>query len=274
MSDPVAQHFVPACYLREFVDPKDKLLWIFSKDGREVRREKPESTFKSNHLYTITVDGKKDYRIEKTLGQIEGDYSGIFKEKIKNRLPLSDYEHIILCVFIAAQLQRTLRTKRNQESFIEQIIAQGEQMAVANNATFKQKQEWETYKKDIHKLQLIEGLPALTKILYQMKVAFLCVAKPEKNWFITSDEPATLFNPDLQWQRFYGPGLKQANVQLTMPLSPEITVMFCWANYRGYSLVDANMIEGMMNRMTRGHCYKNFVSLSGKKKRYGLEVFL
>jgi hypothetical protein len=263
---PIKQHYVPACYLREFVDPSDGLLWVFSKDGKSVRRQKPEKTFTSNHLYTINIRGDKNYRIEQTLSNIEGNYAGIFQNKIKKKLPLTDYEHIVLCVFVAAQLQRTLRMKKNQENFIQQIVEHGQQMAMVHNADFKQRQKWESHKNDIHKLQLIEGLPFLTNILYQMSVAFICSANPQKHWFITSDDPCTLFNPDLQWQRFYGPGFGQKNVQLTMPLSPEITVLFCWANYHGYSLADGHTVEEMMNRMTRGHCYKEFVSPFGNKK--------
>lgn len=265
---PTKQHYVPTCYLREFVDPKDGLLWIFSKDGKSVRRQKPEKTFTSKHLYTIDVKGNKDYKIEQTLANIEGNYAGIFQSKIKERLPLSDYEHIVLCVFVAAQLQRTLSMKKNQEGFVQQIIDHGRQLLMVHGrgTNSKQIREWESYKNDIHKLQLVEGLPFLTNILYKMSVAFICSANPKKHWFITSDDPCTLFNPDLQWQRFYGPGFGQKNVQLTLPLSPEITVLFCWANYHGYSLADGHTVEEMMNRMTRGHCYKEFVLPSGSKK--------
>jgi len=266
MSNPVNQHFVPACYLREFVDPKDGFLWIFSKDGKKIRRQKPEKTFRSNHLYTIKISGQKDYSIEQNLSSIEGQYAGIFKNKIKKKLPLLDYEHIILCIFVAAQLQRTLRMKKHQENFVQQIIDKGEQMAKAHNVIFKQKEEWELYKKDIHKLQLVEGLPFLSNILSQMNIAFICSSNLKSHWFITSDEPCTLFNQDLQWQRFDGPGFGQKNIQLTMPLSPEITVLFCWVNYKGYSYANNNMIEEMLNRMTRGHCYKEFVSPFNKKK--------
>ncbi len=267
-SNPKRQHYVPACYLREFVDPRDGLLWVFSKDGKNVRRQKPEKTFTSNHLYTINISGNKDYRIEQTLSNIEGNYAGIFQNKIKKKLPLTDYEHIILCVFVAAQLQRTLRMKKNHENFIQQIIEHGKQLLIVHgkDTNSKQMQEWESYKNDIHKLQLLDGLPFLTNILHQMSVAFVCSANAQKHWFITSDDPCTLFNPDLQWQRFYGPGFGQKNVQLTMPLSPEITVLFCWANYHGYSFANAHTVEEMMNRMTRGHCHKEFVSPSGNRK--------
>ena len=266
-NNPVSQHYVPACYLREFADPKDGFLWIFSKDGKKVRRQKPEKVFTCKHLYTINIKGTNDYCIEQTLSDIEYNYAEIFQNKIKKKIPLTEQDHAILCVFVAAQLQRTLRMKKNQENFIQQIIEHGQQIAKVHGGNFEQKQEWELYKKNIHKLQLMEGLPYLVNILYQMNIAFICSSDPQKHWFITSDDPCVLFNQDLQWQRFYGPGLGQKNVQLTMPLSPEITVLFCWANYRGYSFGRIRVVEEMINRMTRACCDKEFVSPSSSKKK-------
>jgi len=262
---PKNQHFVPACYLREFADPQDEFLTIFSRDGKNRRRQKPEKTFQSNHLYTIDIKGTKDFRIEETLSKIEGDYTAIFRDKIKKKLPLSEREHITLCIFIAAQLQRTLSFKRNQENFVQQIIEHGEQISMAHGVEFKEKAKWEAYKKDIHKLELVEGLPFLTNILHQMSIAFICSSNVKRHPFITSDSPCALFNPDLQWQRFYGPGFGQENVQLTVPLSPEITILFCWAQFHGYSWAWGTLVEDM-NRMTRNHSDKEFISPTGKKK--------
>lgn len=56
----------------------------------------------------------------------------------------------------------------------------------------------------------------------KMSLSFLCSDRTGSR-FITSDDPVTLFNPDLQWQRFYGPGLAQRNIQVTMSVSPNIT---------------------------------------------------
>ena len=64
----------------------------------------------------------------------------------------------------------------------------------------------------------------------------------------------------------YGPAFGQKNIQLTLPLSPEITVMFSWVNFRGYSYINGRDIESMLNRMTRGHADKEFISPYAKKK--------
>ena len=103
-------------------------------------------------------------------------------------------------------MQRTLRSKKNQENFIQQIIDHGTQIALAHGVTDSpQIRAWKEYKKDAHKFQLMDSIPFLANILMQMSIAFLCSKNPEKHWFITSDDPCVMFNPDLQWQRFTVP---------------------------------------------------------------------
>jgi hypothetical protein len=60
-------------------------------------------------------------------------------------------------------------------------------------------------------------------------------------------------------------GFGQKNVQLTLPLSPEITAIFSWANFRGYSWLTGDEVENL-NRMTRGHADKEFISPYPVKK--------
>mgnify|MGYP005615719843 CR=1 FL=1 len=267
---PKNQHFVPRCYLSEFTDPNtpkgyEPYVWVFSKDGKSKKRKAPANIFTENHLYTIDFNGEKDFSIETNLSKIEGKFAEVMKV-IKNKKPLSAHEHAYLCIFIAAQLQRTLSFKRNQENFIQQLIDRGTQISLVHGVTdSKQVKEWTEYKKNIHKLQLMEGLPFLSNIIQQMNIAFLCSPNVKKHPFISSDNPCVLFNPDLQWQRFYGPGFGQKNVQLTLPLSPEITVLFSWSNYHGYGQLRGSDVENL-NRMSRSHSDKEFISCSTKKK--------
>jgi|GEM_PF-712962 predicted SprT family Zn-dependent metalloprotease len=270
---PKNQHFVPRCYLSQFTDPQtpegqEPYVWVFDKNGKNPRKKAPKNIFTQTHLYTFEFSGEKDFSIEKSLSAIESKYAYIFNTKIKHKKPLNETEHAYLCAFVAAQLQRTLRYKENQESFIQQLIDHGTQMALAHGMSDSaQVRQWKEYKKDIHKLQLVEGIPYLANLLMQMSLAFLCVKNTDKHWFITSDDPCVLFNPDLQWQRFYGPGFGQKNIQLTLALSPEITVMFTWANFHGYSYANGNTVDEMLNRMTRSYSNKEFISPRRKTKR-------
>lgn len=269
--NPVKQHFVPQCYLREFADPsasteKDAFVWIFDKDGKNKRLDKVKNVLFSNDLYTIKIKGKKNYFIEKTLQNIEGSYATVFREKISKRLPLTEEEHIYLCIFVAVMLQRTLRHKDSLGKFLDQLIERAEKLEHAHGAQPRASLELKEEKENAHKLGLIDGLPTLTELLARMSVAFI-FPMSKKSKFITSDDPVTLFNSDLQWQRFMGPGLGQDNIQLTLALSPDIMLCMTWVNMKGYIGMNDSWVQNF-NRMTRGFAYKYIISHSPKLKRY------
>lgn len=269
---PSKQHFVPRCYLAGFTDPatpenQEPYVWVFDKDGKNARRRAPKNIFTETHMYTFEFNGEKDFSIEQSLSTIESKYAYTFQHKIKQKKPLTEMEHAYLCAFVAAQMQRTPRFRRNQENFVQQLIDHGTQIALAHDVTDSdQLRQWKEYKQDAHKLMMADSVPRVANILMQMSIAFLCARNQSKHWFITSDDPCVFFNPDLQWQRFYGPGFAQKNVQLTLALSPEITVLFSWSNYRGYSYVSDSNVESMLNRMTRSYADKEFISPHRKTK--------
>jgi len=266
---PTKQHYIPQCYLREFTDKKtaskkEPIVWVFDKDGKNKRKDKVKNVLASNDLYTLKFKGQKSYVIEETLANLEGRYAQVFREKIKNKLPLNEEEHIVLCAFVCAMLQRTLLQKDNMERFMDELIEHSEALERAHDAEHEQSQEIRRQKENIHKLSVVDLLPDITKLLIQMNIAFLCAKQGAK--FITSDNPCYLFNPDLQWQRFYGPGLAQKNVEVSFPLSPEIKLCMSWSNLRGYIFLEKDRVEEA-NRMTVGHCYKYIISNSRRTKR-------
>lgn len=270
---PKNQHYVPRSYLAEFADPNtpkgyEPYVWVFSKDGKKFEKKGITKTFTQTHLYTFDFNGEKDFSMEQSLSSIEDKYAYVFRQKVRQKKPLTEMEHAYLCAFVAAQMQRTPRFGRNQENFIQQLIDHGTQIALAHGVTdSEQVRQWKEYKKDAHKLMMVDSIPYVANILMQMSVAFLCVRDPSKHWFITSDDPCVFFNPDLQWQRFYGPGFGQQNVQLTLALSPEITVLFSWSNFRGYSYLSDRNVENMLNRMTRAYSDKEFISPHSRTRR-------
>lgn len=271
MSQPKQQHYVPQCYLREWIDPttppgQEPYLWIFDRNGRNPRRKAPKNILRRNDLYTLKIAGTgKNYSIEQTLSQLEGEYASVFRTKITQRLPLSEYEHILLCAFAATMLQRTLRHRDTLEYFFDELISHTESLERQHNIAPTESRKLRTIRNNAHRINIVQLLPDLTKVLTQMSVAFLCADRHSAR-FVTSDDPCNLFNPDLQWQRFYGPGLGQKNVQLTLPLSPNIMMCMSWTNFRGYIAWDTKHVDEA-NRMVIGHCYRHFISHRRKTKR-------
>jgi hypothetical protein len=108
-------------------------------------------------------------------------------------------------------------------------------------------------------------LPEMTNIMVEMNIAFFC--SQTKTPFITSDNPAFLFNSKLQFYPMYSPGLGQKDVEIRMPLSPEIAVCFSWINnVRGYLGFKKDEVDDW-NRMTYGHSHEYFISNSPKTKK-------
>ena len=277
---PTKQHYVPKCYLREWVDPntpagQEPYVWFFDKGEKRGRKKAPANLFKETDLYTIALkSGDKDYTIEETLSNLEGRYASIFREKIKH-LPLTHEEHAFLCAFVSVMLQRTLRHRDNIDDFFDQLIERTEALEREHGLSPTKSSELRQSKRDTHKVGLIRNLPNITDLLSRMSLAFLCSRGKAK--FVTSDDPCNLFNPDLQWKRIYSPGLNQKNIQLTLPLSPEILLSMSWIPMRGYISWSNRRVEEA-NRMIISHCYEYFVSNSSRTRRrwfrrYPLDFF-
>ncbi len=248
------------------MDPKtpaghEPYVWIFERDTKVGKKKAPKNILAETDFYTL----KGDYTIEKTLAQIEGEYSGIFEKKIKNKIPLDSDEHFVLCAFVAAMLQRTLKQKEHIESFIDQMIDHAKQLEIVHGVEPKTSLEWEKEKEDAHKLSVIQMIPEIANILSKMNVAFLCT-KNKNVSFITSDSPAFLFNSQTQFQSFFAPAFGQKYVEVRMPLSPSISIAFSWANnLRGYLAITEDMVHND-NRMVYGHSYQYFIANSEKLK--------
>lgn len=271
MSAPKNQHFVPQCYLRQFVDPNTPIgyepyVWIFERGSKKGKKKAPENILAKTDFYTLKLkNGGKDYSIEKNLAQIEGDYTSVFERKIKLNLPLSDEDHVILCAFVAAMLQRTLKQKEHIEKTYDQLIAKAERLEIAHGIPPKTSLKLKEQKEWAHKITLVEGVPEMTKVLLQMNLAIFCTNKVGS--FITSDAPCYLFNYRLQWKRFIPPAFGQKHVEVRMPLSPEIAVCFTWANnLRGYLNISSDWVHES-NRMVFGHSHKYFIANSPKLRR-------
>lgn len=266
---PKKQHYVPQCYLRAFATPntindKEPLIWIFPKTERKGRLDKIKNVLFAKDLYTIDTGGQKDYSIETSLANVEAEYTKVYREKIEKRLPLNKREHLVLCVFITALMQRTLRHKDSVEGFLSEVIEKMEKMDEAHNTHSKIVDDYKKLKTNSHKLGIFKILPDLAEILLQMNLAFVC-ADNISSKYITSDDPCIMFNPDLQWQRFYGYGLAQKSIELSITLSPTTMAIFTWQNFRGYMYTTNPRIEDH-NRMIRHHAYKYFLLNKPKTK--------
>src|SRR5258705_5192226 len=104
------QHYVSEFYLKAWRDsetPQGAYTWMASKDGSSIERKSPSKIFYETDLYTLQTDGNRDLSLEKSLAQIEGDFSEIRRNKLEKSLKLNIQDKIIIYAFAAAIYART-----------------------------------------------------------------------------------------------------------------------------------------------------------------------
>lgn len=267
------QHFVPQCYLKNFADltyeslGKDPCVWEFDKDGKRKKPRPIRKVLTQSYLYSFsTPDGSKDHFIETELLQkIEGRYSQIFNRKIRKFLPLSAVEHADLATFVASMYLRNTSFKSSIESFIEQIEEVTSSLELQHKGKLKQALEIRAYKKDAHKIAMLSSLEKLSNLIFNMNIAFLCAPKIGAR-FITSDRPCYLFATQKPRAPALSLGFASPDVEVRLPLSPEITLLLSWVNLKGYVHLKSDKVEDF-NRITRFNANKKFIAHSNRIKR-------
>ncbi|QOY23235.1 DUF4238 domain-containing protein [Xanthomonas citri] len=106
LTGPKRQHFLPRFYLKGFT-ADDDLLSVYDRTTGEVRRQAPDNTAVTGHLYTLTDDqGRKRFELEAALAAIEAAASNHLPTLIKGA-PLSEEARGALSYFFAAMAVRT-----------------------------------------------------------------------------------------------------------------------------------------------------------------------
>jgi hypothetical protein len=245
------QHFVPACYLKAWCDTSspanyEPYVWVFPKHGGEAKNKPPEKIFWETDFYTIKRDGKRDIIIEKSLSQLESQFTTIRQRTLNKKKPLSPKEQSILCYFVAAMYARTKSRRDHIRGQWQQIVDMGEKMAKwAESATpeqLKQMSSISTLKNNKASSLTLDEVKSIAEnpmpsyltttittvapVLRKMRFAILY--SPEESTFITSDTPCAWVDPDLfkNPRPFGAGGLISPSIEISMPLSPTQYIIF------------------------------------------------
>src|ERR1039458_6607056 len=171
MSAPKAQHVIPRCYLKQFVDPhtpagQEPYVWIFERNSKNSKKKAPKNILTETDVYTFKgKDGGKDYVLERTLAQIESDYASVYERSISSKIPLDQREHTILCAFVAAILQRTMKQKQHIEDFYERLRTMVGDAETAHGIAPKLSLQLAQEKENVHKVMIIQSLPFTANVL-------------------------------------------------------------------------------------------------------------
>lgn len=282
------QHSIPSSYLKAWCDPDtvpiggeySPYVWIFSKDGKQVEHKPPEKIFFEKDLYTVhTKDGERNLTIEQNLSRLEGEFSRLRKNKLEKKIPLSQKDHLLLCMFVAAMYGRTVAQADHWRTFWRDsgdLLAKAQR--VWEEATPEKRAGIELAfggalddnapvlsEEDINELESQPFDPMLEVLITRVapilfRFPYIILETLDEIGFITSDNPCVSFDP------FGLGGFGSPTIEITLPLSPKQMLFISRElDTKGmYFEVKNQMFIDAMNHRTKLHANKNFVSNRGE----------
>ena len=117
--------YVPACYLRSFVDPAcppeyAPYLWVVDLDKGKIRRQSPENTAALTDYYAVE-DGENRYDVEKYLSAVESQTAPVLARILGDSPVVEANEKGVLSYFAALQIVRVPQFRDRIEKFITEI---------------------------------------------------------------------------------------------------------------------------------------------------------
>ena len=294
MSKHKKQHFVPSSYLKAWCDPKcpnnqTPYVWRFSFDGTDAKKKAPDNIFHETDMYTIKgEDGERNLYLEHGLQQLETKFARIGRNKLRKKRDLTIEDNVLICAFIAATQSRTKAMRDHWKKNWELPLKKMEDMMEwAKTATPEEKKRAASISsissldnnksldyeqiKELHENPLQKMLPgmisSLTPMLTKLNMAILCTNNIPG--FITSDHPCVWFDPEAYKRQplYRAPALMYPNLEITLPVSPQQTILLSRHDYHGYIDVH-NEIVDEFNRRTRFHSDEYFVVNRNMKKEF------
>lgn len=257
------QHTIPRVYLGSWLEPhtpagQTAAIHIVNKESKEVRRKSPMKSFTSNDRYTVHLrDGERNLDVENFLGRIETDFNRVV-QAVRRRQNLATMQMAKLAVFTAAMMGRA---PLQSDSFRRQLQPLEEIIEKAGSP--EQVEELSEYIQNHAAYYTTSTIEASAPVLFNMVPSILVTN--DATGFITSDNPAVMFNPNAyKLPPFYRPpGLATIDVEITLPLTPNHLIVYTHRrHFPFYQLVDMKAVDEL-NRRTWAHANQEVVSKTG-----------
>lgn len=296
------QHFVPQCYTKAWHDPTapkgpttTPYVWVFDRNGSNLRRKAPVNLFTETDIYTITLpDGGRDLRLEHGFQDLEDKFTRVRNLKFNRRAWPTDEEMAWVLAFVATAQARTAAHRdfhRDQWRGVRQRMeamqaameraspSQRAAMAMPGSRNTNGEPNQSMGIEDVLRIetQPIQSLigPTIRSVLpafSRMHVAVLCA--DDDIGFVTSDRPCVWFDPEAYKLPpfFRAPALGSPTIEVTLPISPRQCLIISHAPHlQGYIDLDGSMVDEL-NRRHIHHCDQSFISCSEKTKPIWFET--
>jgi len=289
------QHFVPKSYLMSWCDkksPKEQsaYLWMYSSDGSKVKRKSPKNIFYKNDFYTIyDDDGSRILDVEHGLSGIENRFAAIRDKKINKGKLLSRVEMDYILYFVAAMNNRTVASRNHFEGEWKKVIDLGDKLKEEIlKIPFEKRQNMtfpgsisEGKSRSLTEMKEIRDNPVEQLMLPRIRVEFQQYRKMHASFFITeddvgfitSDNPCVWFDPD-SYKRpamYQSLGLGYPNIEVTMPISPKVTIIISHHKLPLYIHVEKASVDSM-NRKTRFNAKEYYIVNQEHNNKFWFKV--
>ncbi len=290
------QHTIPESYLKAWCDPNtpeghEPFVWMFSRDGHQVKKKAPGNIFRESEFYTIKrIDGTRDLALEHGLQELESEFARVKREVVSPMLDLSAEDKIILCAFTAAMHSRTkaqqehtrkqwspalqmMKSMREQISSVppeqarrlaSQLPPRGAGAGAGAGITFE-----EVEKIVESPMQSLLGTMVAVEasLLLELDIGIFCTSSVPG--FITSDHPCVWFDPEAYKRAPYYrvPALMYESIEITLPISPSHVLLLNRRALTGYKQASTRIVDEL-NRRTRYHAYEYFVASRKEQNPY------
>lgn len=228
---PVNHHYVPAGYLRNFTDARGALHLHSKKRGTGHYPVKPTETARERHFHTqewradpAGLERRLDRDFESRLLPVVSGVIGrvrLHQAGLTGVQVLPEDDRLALAQFTALQMIRTRQTR----DVVDRIAAEhwDPQLSLSREAFTR-----------IGHLKVLEehldtNLMNLTRFLMR-HAAVLLTTTPQQP-FHTSDHPVMIMRGTPEGSAFWGGvGLMEPNLELNLPLSRDVTLVFVGAH--------------------------------------------
>jgi hypothetical protein len=245
------QHFVPACYLKAWLDPSapktnknTPYVWLLDKKGENPKAKAPEKIFRESDMYTLTTpDGTHDLRLEHGLGTVESNFTKVRTSKFNFKRPLTEEDWLWVCLFAATAHNRTAASRDHFVSQMEKVKEMFERAAGPDWETrtvepelpphvdrskvyIPQPGDFDNLKELTTTTLLNSAADVILPELLGMHKTVLCTTDPLG--FLTTDAPSTWYDPTAYRRHPFerAVGLRNPAIEITLPISPTQCLLF------------------------------------------------
>lgn len=247
-------HFHPQFYLKGFIDPGNHpYIWVYDKRDRTIRESAPTDIAVHKHYFRfIDRTGRKDSSLEDVMMQ-EEDKQAPALARILNGERWEDDRHQIIA-FIAFLLVRSPNFRKSMAVFDAALIKHRHKTIAANKEAFDslitryearmghplsipREQLRDFYLRGEYDVKPSPGtgtdlglalscFKAVADILFQMRWKLLITTGSDT--FVSCDNPVFYYDPSQPRGGFYGVGLLNEHVEVTVPLSSKMAAVASW----------------------------------------------